>query len=469
VVAAVQGPGQLAVSFIPIVDTPPGNGGSPVTQYIATCTSAGHPTRTGRDQVQPFDTAIVSKLLAGVTYSCQVAAANAVGTGPASAPVSVTIPTAPTVAPSPVAAVSSLNHGEIVVEFQPVPDVAPSNGGAPITGYTARCSSPGRATRSAVATVGPFGAISVSRVTTGASYTCTVSASNLVGTGPSSSPTNTVVPGVHALSPTITSLVPASGPTAGGTRVAILGSSFQISATVTFNGVPATDVTVVSSSEVEATSPPNAPGAVDVRVTNPDQGWDTRASGFTYLGPPPAPAVSAVVPVSGTTLGGDTVIVQGLYFQLGATVTFGGLAGTNVTVESANYIQVTTPAHAAGAVDVTVTNPDALSNTETGGFTYFTPGPPPTIDQLIPAQGTVHGGTAVTILGSNFQVGASVVFGGTLAPQTTVVSATQLDVITPPNGSGPVDVIVINPENQSVTATNAFTYVTRASSTRHVS
>ena len=50
----------------------------------------------------------------------------------------------------------------------------------------------------------------------------------------------------------------------------------------------------------------------------------------------------------------------------------GGTAATGVTVVSSTSITATTPAHAAGAVNVVVTNTDAQSGTLTNGYTYTT-------------------------------------------------------------------------------------------------
>lgn len=50
-------------------------------------------------------------------------------------------------------------------------------------------------------------------------------------------------------------------------------------------------------------------------------------------------------------------------------MTVGGGAATAVTVTSPNRLTCTTPAHAAGAADVAVTN-DSGATTATGAFTY---------------------------------------------------------------------------------------------------
>ena len=86
--------------------------------------------------------------------------------------------------------------------------------------------------------------------------------------------------------------------------------------------------------------------------------------------PPPAPAVTSVTDAAGTIDGGSTVVVRGTDFTDATAVTFGGVAGTAMTVTSATEISVTTPAGAAvGAVDVAVTTPSG-TGTMTGAYTY---------------------------------------------------------------------------------------------------
>ena len=86
--------------------------------------------------------------------------------------------------------------------------------------------------------------------------------------------------------------------------------------------------------------------------------------------PPPAPTVAGVSPNTGPTAGGASVTITGANFASGATVTFGGTAALSVTVANATSITASTPAHAAGAVSVAVTNPDGQSGALANGFTY---------------------------------------------------------------------------------------------------
>ncbi|MGA9797564.1 MAG: IPT/TIG domain-containing protein [Terriglobales bacterium] len=256
--------------------------------------------------------------------------------------------------------------------------------------------------------------------------------------------------------PTVSSISPNTGPIAGETGVTITGTGFLSGATVTLGGNSATGVTVVSSTSITATSPAHAAGAVNVVVTNTDAQSGTLTNGYSYTNP--APTVTSITPNSGTTAGGTSVTIRGTGFLSGATVSLGGTAATSVTVVSATSITAKTPAHAAGAVNVVVTNTDAQSGTLTNGYTYTTANPAPTVTLISPNSGTTAGGTAVTITGTGFLSGATVSLGGTAATGVTVVSATSITAKTPAHASGAVNVVVTNTDAQSGTLTNGYTY-----------
>ncbi|MGI8855968.1 MAG: IPT/TIG domain-containing protein [Thermomicrobiales bacterium] len=83
------------------------------------------------------------------------------------------------------------------------------------------------------------------------------------------------------------------------------------------------------------------------------------------------PTVSSIDPPSGSTTGGSLVTITGTNFLAGATVVFGGIAGTGVTVGGGGTkITVTAPAHAAGVVDVNVVNPSGIGVVDTLAYTY---------------------------------------------------------------------------------------------------
>jgi hypothetical protein len=84
--------------------------------------------------------------------------------------------------------------------------------------------------------------------------------------------------------------------------------------------------------------------------------------------PNPAPAFDTLSPATGPTTGGTSVTIYGINFLGTSSVTFGGTEATIVSVTDTE-ITVTSPAHAAGAVNVVVTTPGG-SSTDVPTFTY---------------------------------------------------------------------------------------------------
>lgn len=78
---------------------------------------------------------------------------------------------------------------------------------------------------------------------------------------------------------TIISVTPPAGPTTGGTAVTLTGTNFCPLATVTVNGVAATNVVVVNSTTITFTTPPGSAGAATIAVICPN---GSPTIGFTY-------------------------------------------------------------------------------------------------------------------------------------------------------------------------------------------
>jgi hypothetical protein len=258
-----------------------------------------------------------------------------------------------------------------------------------------------------------------------------------------------------APTPTVAGVSPSSGPIAGGTTVTITGTNFVTGASVKFGTAAATNVSVSSSTTITATTPANAVGAITVTVTNTGGQSGSLTNGFTYVAP--TPTVTSVSPNIGSTVGGTITTVIGTNFISGATVKFGSSAATNVTVNSSTTITATTPAGSAGAVTVTVTNPGGPSTSLASAFTYST-ALPPTVTRVYPNNGPTTGGTGVTITGTNFLSGATVMFGTAAATAVSVNSSTSIVATTPAGTAGVVTVTVTNPGGLSASLTNSFTY-----------
>ena len=168
--------------------------------------------------------------------------------------------------------------------------------------------------------------------------------------------------------PAVSGLVPNAGSTAGGTSVTINGTNFVSGASVKFGPTAAVSVTFVSATRLTATAPAHPAGVVGVTVTTAG-GTSAAVNGALYAYGPPT--VSSVVPNAGPTAGGNTVTVNGTGFVPGAIVSFGSTASPAVTFVSATQLTATAPAHAAGAVDVTVTNARGTSVIVAGDrYTY---------------------------------------------------------------------------------------------------
>jgi hypothetical protein len=130
--------------------------------------------------------------------------------------------------------------------------------------------------------------------------------------------------------------------------------------------IPAsTSVTLVINSTLNA----SAGTYVAVVDTSADTVADT-GSPFT-LTAPPVSTVTAVSPTTGLTSGGTAVTITGTNFLPGATVKFGTVSATGITVVSATSITATSPANSVGVVDVTVTTGGGTSATSSADqFTY---------------------------------------------------------------------------------------------------
>lgn len=82
--------------------------------------------------------------------------------------------------------------------------------------------------------------------------------------------------------PVVTAVSPNKGPISGETSVTIAGSNFNANPTVTFGGAIASNVTLVSSSQITCMTPSHFPEIVDVTVTNTEGQSGTLLRGFTY-------------------------------------------------------------------------------------------------------------------------------------------------------------------------------------------
>ncbi len=268
----------------------------------------------------------------------------------------------------------------------------------------------------------------------------------------------------------VTSLTPATGMNTGLISITNLAGNGFVSATavnLTRAGhayVNATNVTAVSPGKITCTFDLNATpaGLWNITAINPGGETATLTNGFTVTAP--APTVSSITPTTGYNTGSVSISnLAGTGFATGATVKLvnstasSDITATSVSVDPTGKI-ITCLFDLTGVADakrnVTVTNLDGKSGTLVNGFTVL----PriPTVTSISPDSGYNTGPVDVTLEGTNFASGATVVLtktGQTSIDATNVVvtSATGItctfDLSSATDGDWTLS--VINPGNQN--------------------
>jgi hypothetical protein len=245
---------------------------------------------------------------------------------------------------------------------------------------------------------------------------------DVVVTGPDGL-TGTRPNGYTYRAPRVDSIQPVRGPVIGTTPVVISGDYFVHPVQVQICGVVPQNIVVTNRQTINATTQPGLAGVGDVVVIGPDAQRGTLPNGYTYV---PPPAIHAINPAAGGTSGGTPVTIQGQDFQVGLNVTFGGTAAVIAAV-TANTINLTTPAHPRGRVDVVVTNPDLQADTSVDGFEYR----PPVVTAINPATCIFAGNIPATITGDYFGAAVDVDVGVNAAVVLNRVSEQQVDITVP--------------------------------------
>lgn len=256
---------------------------------------------------------------------------------------------------------------------------------------------------------------------------------------------------VAPTAPIVTGFTPLSGPAAGGTSVVLAGSNLGTVSAVTFGGVPG-DITAQSAGSLTVTTPPHAPGAVPVVLTNPG-GTTTATDPFTYLDDGSGATLTGVAPVSVPTAGGTTITVSGTGLAGATGVTVGGVAATDV-VATGTTVTATVPASdPAGPAAVVVEFP--AGTRDAGEVTYVAP----TLTGATPPEGPAAGSTSVVLAGTGLADATAVTVDGVAAPVTAAAAdGTSLTVTVPPHAPGVVDVVVALPGADAVGA-DLYTYL----------
>jgi uncharacterized repeat protein (TIGR01451 family) len=180
----------------------------------------------------PPNSALVTGLTDGVTYQFEVSASNSFGVSPFSLPSNSVTPHAITVPGAPSAVAATAGNAQAGVSWTAPAD----DGGSPIRSNTVTALIGGVPTGTPVAVAAPATSAVVSGLTNGTAYTFIVHATNGIGAGTESAPSNEVTPSVSAGLPDL-------GLTIAGATSVPTGSNVIYTLSVTNTGAgPAPDV-----------------------------------------------------------------------------------------------------------------------------------------------------------------------------------------------------------------------------------
>ena len=185
-----RGSNSAVVAF-----TANGNGGNAITGFTATCTSSdGGTTQSAGGPTSPLT---VTSLTNAKTYTCSVVATNPTGNSAASSAstsfVAATNPSAPSITGV------TLGNNAGIVAF-----TANSDGGDAVTAFTATCtSSNGGTTQTASGASSP---VTVGSLTNGKTYTCSIVATNAMGTSAASGASSSFVAATVPVAPSAPSI-----------------------------------------------------------------------------------------------------------------------------------------------------------------------------------------------------------------------------------------------------------------------
>ncbi len=263
----------------------------------------------------------------------------------------------------------------------------------------------------------------------------------------------------YTAAPTVSSVAPASGPTAGGTSAIVYGTGFSKDVDLQIGTGKATVLEVKGSTQARITTPPGAAGKADVTATTA-YGSNALVGGYVYSDDKgqAATKILSIAPPAGPLAGGNKVaiIATGLLSKGDTTVLFGQKLAEILSVDAvAHTALVLAPAGSSvGATDVTLMTSKG-TDLATGGYTYSDL---LTVTSITPNAGPSEGGTKIVLTGSGFSKGSvNVKIGALAASAVAVVSDSEIQAITPPGQPGYADVTVLN-DTSAVTLTAGYTY-----------
>ena len=242
--------------------------------------------------------------------------------------------------------------------------------------------------------------------------------------------------------PTLLSISPTIGPTAGGTLLSVAGNNFGTSPSVTVNGYACALSGAHNNTFLTCTAPPGS-GSGQALIVSSGGGLYTTALPFAYF----PPSISSISPVTGRSAGGYNLTISGGNFSTFTSLTLVVVNGQTAPILQQNdtSLTISMPPY----TNTIIVNPAVLVNGQTSSqslaFTYQGA----SISSVQPVTGPTAGGVLVRINGTNFGSASAsgyVLFGSTQAALSGAgYSDTYIECLLPAGmGSAPVTVTVGN-------------------------
>jgi hypothetical protein len=258
--------------------------------------------------------------------------------------------------------------------------------------------------------------------------------------------------------PTITSIEPQTVVNTGGTELTINGTYFDLSPTVTIDGIPVESTRYSETKIVCNARPYTIPevylfNKVALVVTN--HNGKSVSDDLTYVYN--RPIISDVSPATGTSES-LTFTIFGDFFRSEASVKVGNIGVPSKDIKiSTNSIICHLTSFEEEQLNITVTNKDEQFVNETFTLIFN-----PYIESISPQRVHVTGNTPIIITGAHFEEGLTLTINDERITPTTVTE-NQIEFVAPPYDTETiqsVDLKIINPGDREVMKEGAITYKT---------
>ena len=144
------------------------------------------------------------------------------------------------------------------------------------------------------------------------------------------------------------------------------------------------------------------------------------------------PRIDSYSPENGPATAGTKVTIYGAGFIGVEQVTFGGIAGTHLTIDSDKKLTVEAPEAPAEEATIKVQTPGGWA-TAAGPYTYN-----PEIEKVSPSSGSMEGGATVTITGRALSTSEIFIFGESRATKVSCPSSSECTMLTAAHAPGSV-------------------------------